>query len=449
MRKLVIVLTILTSLLAFDSRVILPQVWKTNIEEVYQKPDRKTWGDIYSWSFNRREFNKSFALVIGISDYTKAQDWPRLESPYSDAIRVRDFLIHDDGFDYVVTLTNGKATQQNIKRYMEEIFPEKFGENDRFLFYFSGHGTQQIIKAATFGYLVLQNCGLKSYSEMITMEDIERWDRLLYPKRHVLFILDCCFSGLAGQQHYSALTDKKLERLSQYAHYLITAGTADEESVASLLRWNGSLFTDSFLKAASGSGDLSSYDYQADGVVSLKELMKYIGDRIDDESTKLKSKNPLSQGIKMSPQISDLQNNEGEFFFISRHFKNRKVGNVSNNNLDHGWPIETKGVNIEPSPKPKTETPPFISPPRTTTTAKLKLRSEPASLSREQVKAMLAERGFYERSWNATAQGYNNQFETKIIKEKSVVVDHASGLMWQKGGSANYITYDEAKEYWS
>ena len=93
MRKLIFVLTILSSLLAFDIRAIHPQVWKSNIEEVYQKQDRRSWGDIYNWTFNRKEFRKSFALVIGISDYTKSQDWPKLESPYSDAIRVRDFLI--------------------------------------------------------------------------------------------------------------------------------------------------------------------------------------------------------------------------------------------------------------------------------------------------------------------------------------------------------------------
>ena len=338
MNKFIMLIIFISSSLVFHLFDLHSQT--TDIEDVYEKQDKRMWGDIYSWTFNRHEFKKSYALVIGIGEY---KDWPRLETPYSDAIRVRDFLINDDGFDYVVTLVNEKASKQNINRYMEEVFPKLLGENDRFLFYFSGHGTQRIIGKATFGYLVMQHCALESYGNMITMEDIERWDRLIYPTRHVLFILDCCFSGLAGQQLKSPLINKKLERLSLYAHHLITAGAKNEESVGSLSRWSGSLFTDSFIKAATGYADLSSAEYKADGVVSLKELMKYIEDRIAEESIRLKRKSPTSKSIKMSPQISNLQNNIGEFFFITRNMKNEKFGNILDEKLDHGWPIEKKG----------------------------------------------------------------------------------------------------------
>lgn len=299
---------------------------QTNIEEIYQKKESKSWGDVFYNLFNRKDFGKSYALVVGIGDYQ--QEWLKLEAPFRDACRVRDFLIHEAGFDYVVTLTNAKATSYKIDKWMVEDFPKLIDEDDRFLFYFSGHGTQQIRKDIPFGYLVLQNCGIKSYGSMIAMKDIEYWDSLLYPTRHVLFILDCCFSGLAGKQHKSSMIDKKLERLTKYAHHLITAGTKDEKSVASLSRWHGSLFTDSFLKATEGRADLSGDDFEADGIVSLKELMKYIGERIDKESYESEKKNPLRGGIKMSPQISDLQENEGEFFFITKDFTNIRTGNI-------------------------------------------------------------------------------------------------------------------------
>lgn len=340
---------IIICLLAISLADLSSQTFKDNIEDVYQKQGTRGWGDIFSRFFNRKVFKKSYALVIGIGDYQ--QGWTKIESPYYDALRVRDFLIDDAGFDYVVTLTNSKATKQKINKLMEETFPNLFHANDKFLFYFSGHGTQRVVGEVAFGYLVLQNCSLKSYGGMITMDDIERWDRILYQNRHVLFILDCCFSGLAGQQRKSPLMDKKLARLSQYAHHIITAGTATEESVASVKKWKGSLFTDSFLKAAAGRADLSSRDFEIDGVVSLKEMMKYIGDRIDAESVKIKSRNPLSKGIEMSPQISDLQDNEGEFFFITKHIKNQKSGNDPDTALDHGWPVESKGDAIVKRPQ--------------------------------------------------------------------------------------------------
>ena len=309
-------------LLIFILFVKTSQSGEFDIEEIYQKQDTASWGDNFFSIFGRKEFGRSYALVIGIGDYKEVSS---LEAPYYDAVRVRDFLIETGDFDYVVTLTNAKATKEKITKLMEETFPNLVRKNDRFLFYFSGHGTQRLIGNVPFGYLVMQNSSLESYGNMITMDEIQRWDDLIYNARHVLFVLDSCFSGLAGQQHKSLLTEIKLERLSQYSHKLITAGTAGEKSLASLRKWHGSLFTDSFLKGASGKADLSSKDYKADGIVSLMELMKYIGDRIDDETAKQSKRFLPSKKIKMSPQISDLQNNEGEFFFVTDKIKNKRA----------------------------------------------------------------------------------------------------------------------------
>ncbi|MBN2092240.1 DUF1566 domain-containing protein [candidate division KSB1 bacterium] len=416
-----------------------------DIEQIYQRPEKKSWGQLYNWALGRSEFNKSYALVIGIGDYQK--DWPDLEASSRDAERIRDFLIQDEGFDYVITLTNSKATKQKINKLMEETFPKILGEKDRFFFYLSGHGTQRIKGEIISGYLVLSNCGKEDYAEMISMDDISRWDRWLYQTRHVLFMLDCCFSGLAGQQHKAALIDKKLERLSQYAHHLITAGTANESSVASLANWQGSLFTDAFLKAVSGRGDLSSADYGTDGVVCLKEFMKYVDDRIDDESVKLKNRNPLAKGVKMSPQISDLQESEGEFFFITKKYKNQKLQNYSDAPLNYGWPIERKGP-IETIIPPKSEPEPqktVVS--RDPEIIKPILRDKAVTLTADQVEAMLADKKFFDRDWNKTAPGWQNQFVPQTIQGDKVVMDRGTGLMWQQGGSSEYMTFSNAQKW--
>jgi len=410
MRHVLINALILTCFLVMPVKQVSCQDWKGNIEDVYKRPDNKKWGDIFSWAFDRKEFRKSYALVIGVGDY-KEKGLQSLESPYHDARRVSDFLINEAGFDYVVTLTNSKATRQKINEWMVEKFPEKLTDEDKFLFYFSGHGTQRNINGLPFGYLVLNDCGLKSYANMIAMDDVERWDRLLFSTRHILFILDCCFSGLAGTQRKSPLMNKKISRLSQYGHHLITAGTANEQSLSSLKKWHGSLFTDSFLRAVQGRADLSSGDYGTDGIISLKELMKYIEDRIDAESVKLKSKNPLSKGIKMSPQISELQQNEGEFFFITKNIKNKKVGNVVYNKLDHGWPIKTKGELVKKSAQPQRK----IAEQKDFTTliksevissyrdGKINLRNCSTSLSLDDVKKDLKEKNLFDKYWNKKA----------------------------------------------
>ena len=286
-----------------------------DLDEIYEKPsDGLDWGSIFSRFYERSGFAKSYALVIGMGEY---DHWHDLDSPVTDAERVRDFLINDAGFDYVITLTNAKATKPRIQKLMEEFFPDRLGEDDRFLFYFSGHGvTRPISSARKRGYLPLKPAGKTNYSSMIGMNEIGSWADLLADARQTLFILDSCFSGLAGIQRKSPLLDKKLDRLSQSGHHLITAGTGGEESIGSLDKWGGSLFTSALLNAVSGKGDAATAEYPKDGVVSLKELMTYVENQIDQELVK------LGGDHKMSPQISDLQiDNAGEFFFLTRSHK--------------------------------------------------------------------------------------------------------------------------------
>jgi hypothetical protein len=55
----------------------------------------------------------------------------------------------------------------------------------------------------------------------------------------------------------------------------------------------------------------------------------------------------------MSPQISDLKHNVGEFFFIAKHYKNLKVGKSEDFNHVYGIPsLEDKGAINEGVPTP-------------------------------------------------------------------------------------------------
>ena len=67
------------------------------------------------------------------------------------------------------------------------------------------------------------------------------------------------------------------------------------------------------------------------------------------------------------------------------------------------------------------------------------------NVSGESVIDMLADNGFYDRDWNSSASGFPNDYA--LQNEGKVVLDHASGLMWQQSGSDKDISFDEAKKY--
>lgn len=71
-------------------------------------------------------------------------------------------------------------------------------------------------------------------------------------------------------------------------------------------------------------------------------------------------------------------------------------------------------------------------------------RSQPAQLSPERVREMLRQHDFYERHWNETAPGFANRFNTA---GDGLVLDFGSLLMWQRGGSARPLSFEQAQDY--
>ncbi len=72
-----------------------------------------------------------------------------------------------------------------------------------------------------------------------------------------------------------------------------------------------------------------------------------------------------------------------------------------------------------------------------------RLRSKPGTLSENDVKAMLKKHNFYDRDWNKSGN-----FKNPLINNGDyTVTDEVTGLMWQKSGSDNRMTYDKAPAF--
>jgi uncharacterized caspase-like protein len=81
---------------------------------------------------------------------------------------------------------------------MEDIFPSLIKPNDRFIFYFSGHGQTRAMTFGKRGYLVLSNSERDHWDTMIDMPRVSEWAQNVDNAKHTLFLIDACFSGLAA-----------------------------------------------------------------------------------------------------------------------------------------------------------------------------------------------------------------------------------------------------------
>ena len=76
----------------------------------------------------------------------------------------------------------------------------------------------------------------------------------------------------------------------------------------------------------------------------------------------------------------------------------------------------------------------------------VRLRSQGRSMTRDDVKAMLISRGFFENYYNKTGN-FKNHFVLKQVKQDQIVVDLATGLAWHQSGSDDYMKHKAALEW--
>jgi hypothetical protein len=76
----------------------------------------------------------------------------------------------------------------------------------------------------------------------------------------------------------------------------------------------------------------------------------------------------------------------------------------------------------------------------------VQLRNRSLTLSKSEIRKMIEERGFRDSEWNPDGD-FPNQYEKLLTRGGKVVIDYATGLMWQQSGSSNELSYREAEDY--
>lgn len=172
-------------------------------------------------------YSGSWALVIGINDYRRVSP---LSYACSDADAVARALIEQLHFPEgnVELLKDGAATRQGIERaYLS--FSEKAGNpDDRCVVFFAGHGHTQTGNRGRIGYLIPADGTPEDLSTLIRWDFFTRNAELI-PAKHILFIMDACYSGLAVQRAVTPGAQRFVSDLLQRpCRQVITAGKHDQ-----------------------------------------------------------------------------------------------------------------------------------------------------------------------------------------------------------------------------
>lgn len=282
------------------------------IDRVFEGNRKQSFGRAVDNLFNLSHYDKSYALVVGISQYTG--DFKSITSARNDANRMKDFLINEAGFDHVHMLTEEKVTQNRLYNIIAQ-FSRKIGKRDRFVFYWSGHGESYSFNDRKIGFLPFSNAGTSDIGNMLMMSTLREWDTLIKANQ-ALYIVDACFSGLANAIDVkSAKRNLTLNQLAQPSRQILTAGQDDETTIASN-HYKGSLFTTAVIDELRGTFDATGR-YHHDGIVSANELILAVRSRINHEVLT----NPSLRGFKLTPTLKEMVPSKGDFFFLSNKQK--------------------------------------------------------------------------------------------------------------------------------
>jgi len=228
----------------------------------------------------RTSYNDSHALLIGIDTYKKSSP---LGYAVSDATAVADALKSNFAFpdSNVRLLTNDSASHDAILEAFLDFALDKTDVNDRLFFFFAGHGFTIRSNRGEIGYLVPHDGNCSSLSTLIRWDELTRNADLIHAK-HILFVMDACYGGLAITRAIQPGTMRFVkDMLLRPARQVITAGKADELVADSGgPRADHSVFTGHLLDAIDGAAKT------ADGLITANGIMAYVYQSVgrDNES---------------------------------------------------------------------------------------------------------------------------------------------------------------------
>jgi peptidoglycan/xylan/chitin deacetylase (PgdA/CDA1 family)/uncharacterized caspase-like protein len=247
-------------------------------------------------------YRESWAVIVGVNDY---QNWPKLRYAVNDANGVEEILVNKFGFkkENIRKLTNGEATRQRIMEVLGDELTDgrKVQREDRVFFFFAGHGaTRTFEDGRQIGFIIPVDADRTNYySTAISMTALREASELI-PAKHIYFVMDSCYSGLALTRSGGTFARDRtyLEEVTRrQARQILTAGGADEQ-VADDGPTGHSVFTWALLQGLQGQADLDG-----NGVITASELGAYVSPIV-------------SSFAKQTPAVGNLVGSEGgEFIF--------------------------------------------------------------------------------------------------------------------------------------
>lgn len=248
-------------------------------------------------------YKNSRALIIWVGKY---KYWPKLDHVEEEAKQVKKSL-EQQGF--LVEMKEG-STAQDIRSSMDTFTAEYAYRDDidRVVIFLTGHGLSRHKK----GFFIAADSPSPKFSEEMG-RDTEFYKKTVpmekfyddvsnsFTTKHILVVLDTCFSGSifrnrpSNKPNLDLSSDSSLKLLQNPSRQVLTAGS-DKEEVPTK-----SIFTPMFIDALKGDADLNN-----DGIVTGSEIANYLMKKVPANSPSSRPQTPQYAIIPVSTAQNEI-----------------------------------------------------------------------------------------------------------------------------------------------
>jgi hypothetical protein len=189
-------------------------------------------------------YEKSWAVVIGISDYLYISDLP---NAVNDAFGMAEVLVTRLNFPpenvflataprpdphkipFLLPENIRDPTKAEIEDLLLTIIPGKAGINDRVLVFYAGHGEPRPMTGENKGsgaFLVPVDARQGRWNTYIDWELIRHTGNDFCKAKHIFYILDACYSGIVNTRDTGTVPRDVRDALTSRARQALAAGHA-------------------------------------------------------------------------------------------------------------------------------------------------------------------------------------------------------------------------------
>ena len=246
---------------------------------------------------------RSFALIIGISDYKDPNITP-LNFAHRDAEAFASLCISPDGLnippEQIRLLTNEDASYWHIVDGLDWL-KSVAKRNDMVYFYFAGHGDMES-KELQYGYLLPHDSRYMNYlGRSLSLDLLNKTAHTLSVVNHaqVFLITDACHSGKLAGVDFNGNNLVALNLMQRVSNNEVRIASCNEGELSyEDESWGNGRGAFSYFLTKGMAGEADGLRGRKDGIVTVGEMKAYLSKKVPDEVRNLKRarQNPVVMG---------------------------------------------------------------------------------------------------------------------------------------------------------